>query len=166
LGLAFAFGNENGGTAFATQFGPSNAGMPDTAAGDAAFAAAASTTIFGTASTQNIVNVIDGFVMNWKAFYTGHGIPGVANASADQIDLAARGASWGDAVGVALANNLGPLTGQVMNFLEDVAQGTAVYSAPLSSEPITQGAANGSAATAAGEVQVTGVATAIDHFAM
>ena len=42
LGLAFAFGNETGGTAFANNFGPSNGAMPNTTAGDAAFATAAS----------------------------------------------------------------------------------------------------------------------------
>jgi hypothetical protein len=52
LGLAFAFGNETGSTAFSSNFGPSNSGMPNTAAGDAAFATAASNTIFGAASTQ------------------------------------------------------------------------------------------------------------------
>jgi hypothetical protein len=136
LGLVFAFGNEASSTAFSNNFGPSNAAMPDTTAGDAAFAAAASVAMFGSASTPNIINVIDGFVANWKTFYTSNGIPGIPGASADQIDLAARGASWGDAVGVALANNLGPLLGQTMNFLEDAAQGTAVYSASLSSQPI------------------------------
>jgi hypothetical protein len=38
-------------------------------------------------------------------------------------------------VGVALANNLGPLNGQVINFLEDAAQGTAVYGASLVGQP-------------------------------
>src|SRR5262249_57904092 len=37
LGLAFAFGNETGSTAFANNFGPSNSSMPNTTAGDAAF---------------------------------------------------------------------------------------------------------------------------------
>jgi hypothetical protein len=35
-----------------------------------------------------------------------------------------------------VANNLGLLPGQVTNFLENAAQGTAVYSASLSSQPI------------------------------
>jgi hypothetical protein len=74
-------------------------------------------------------------VSNWEAFYASHGVPGIANATADQIVLAARGAAWGDAVGVALANNLGPLHGQVVNFLADAAQGTAHYSASLASQP-------------------------------
>jgi hypothetical protein len=135
LGLAFAFGNESGSTAFANAFGPSHAGTPNSAAGDAAFAVAASSVIFGSASTPNLVNAIQGYVSNWKAFYTSNGVPGLTNATADQIDLAARGAAWGDAVGVALANNLGPLHGQVTNFLEDAAQGTAVYEASLASQP-------------------------------
>src|SRR5208337_1967103 len=136
LGLVFAFGNENGSTAFANAFGPANISMPNSIAGDAAFAAAAAQTIFGAASTANLVNVIDGFVTHWKSFYSSNGVVEIANASAAQIDLAAPGAAWGDAVGVALANNLGPLLAQTTNFLEDAAQGTAVYSAPLSSQPI------------------------------
>ena len=138
LGLVFAFGNETGSTAFSNNFGPSNSAMPNTTAGDAAFATAASNTIFGTASTVNLVNVLEGFVANWKTFYTSYGIPGNATPTADQIDLAARGASWGDMVGVALANNLGPLNGQVVNFLDDAAQGTAVYGASLVGQPIHQ----------------------------
>jgi hypothetical protein len=39
LGLAVAFGNETGSTAFATNFGPANSTMPNSTAGDAAFAA-------------------------------------------------------------------------------------------------------------------------------
>jgi hypothetical protein len=135
LGLAFAFGNETGSTSFSANFGPSNPAMPNTAAGDAEFAAAASQTIFGTASTANLVNAIDGYVTNWKAFYTSNGIPGNASPTTADIDLAARGAAWGDAVGVALANNLGPLSGLTTNFLEDAAQGVAVYSASLASQP-------------------------------
>jgi hypothetical protein len=169
LGLAFAFGNETGSTAFATNFGPAKAGMPNSTAGDAAFAAAASTAIFGAASTANLVNTLDGFVTNWKAFYTSHGIPGIS-ATAANIDLAARGAAWGDAVGVALANNLGPLKGQATNFLDDAAQGTAVYSAPLASQPnhVAFHAETGvaSAAADATNVQLTGVAAHVDHIVM
>jgi hypothetical protein len=135
IGLVFAFADENGGHGFANNFGPSNSAMPDTVAGDAAFAAAACNTIFGAASTTNLVSVEVTFVSNWEAFYTAHGLPGVANASTAQIDLAARGAAWGDMVGVALVTNLGPLTGQVINFLEDAAQGTAIYSASLNGQP-------------------------------
>jgi hypothetical protein len=152
LGLAFAFSNETGSHSFEAAFGPSNSAMPNTAAGDAAFAAAASAAIFGSASTPNIINVIDGFVSNWKTFYTSNGIPGIPGASADQIDLAARGASWGDAVGVALANNLGPLLGQATNFLEDAAQGTATYSASLSSQPTFQ-----ATGTSIGSAELIGV---------
>jgi hypothetical protein len=69
-------------------------------------------------------------------------------------------------VGVALANNLGPLKGQVINFLDDAAHGTAVYSASLASQPTHapfQGAATASVASAANDVQLTGVAAPIDH---
>ncbi len=79
--------------------------MPATPAGDASFAAAAANAIFGSAATAP---AILGWVTNWVTFYTANGIPGVPDATAAQIDLAARGAAWGDAVGVALANNLGP----------------------------------------------------------
>ena len=167
LGLAFAFGNENGSSAFANAFGPANVSMPNSPAGDSAFAAAAASTIFGSASTANLVNVIDGFVANWESFYTSNGIPGHANASPAQIDLAARGAAWGDAVGVALANNLGPLLAEVTNFLQDAAQGTAVYSAPLTSQPnnsVSQGATpSTSSALGDASVQVMGVAHHLDQ---
>jgi hypothetical protein len=157
LGLAFAFGNENGGVAFATNFGPSNAAMPNSIAGDAAFAAATASTIFGSAETANTPGAIQEFVHNWKALYSSDGVPGMPNATADQIDLAARGAAWGDAVGIALANNLGPLPGQVTNFLNDIVHGNAVYSAPLASEPIV---------ASTSQVQLTGIAALIDHILM
>jgi hypothetical protein len=165
LGVAFAFNNENGSTAFATTFGPTHAGMPDSAAGDAAFAAAASSIIFGSASTPTLVNAIDSYVSNWKTFFANNGLHG----SADQIDLAARGTAWGDAVGLALANNLGPFHAQTINFLEDAAQGTAAYSASLASQPNHapfQGAATASLAGAANDVQLTGVAAHVDHIVM
>jgi hypothetical protein len=75
LGLVFAFRNENGSTAFANNFGPSHAGTPNSTAGEA-FAAAASPVIFGIASTPTLGNAIQGYVANWKAFYTANGIPG------------------------------------------------------------------------------------------
>jgi hypothetical protein len=112
--------------------------MPNTAAGDTAFAAAAASTIFGSAATANTPGAIANFVASWKAFFTANGVVGIPNATADQIDLAARGAAWGDAVGVALANNLGSLPGQVTNFLDDAAQGSAVYGASLVGQPAHQ----------------------------
>jgi hypothetical protein len=136
LGSVFAFGNETGGTAFSNNFGPTNSAMPNTTAGDAAFATAASSTIFAAASTANLVGVMEQFVSNWKAFYTGNSVPGLVNPTAAQIDLAARGAAWGDMVGVALVNDLGPLNAQVMNFVDDIAQGTAVYGASLVGQPM------------------------------
>ena len=162
LGLAFAFGNETGSTVFANLFGPSNSAMSNSAAGDAAFAVAASSAIFGSASTTNLSNVLDGFVGNWKAFYSSNGVPGIANASPTQIDIASRAAAWGDAVGVALANNLGPINAQAINFLEDAAQGTAIYSAALGSEPphaVFQGGIAGSTALSSSDVAVIGIAT-------
>jgi hypothetical protein len=136
LGLAFAFSNENGATTFANNFGPSNSAMPNATAGDAAFAGAAASSIFGTASTPNLVNAIDGYVTSWKNFYASNGIVGIADATPAQIDLAARGAAWGDAVGLAVADGLGPLKGQVVNFLDDAATGSATYSASLSSQHV------------------------------
>jgi hypothetical protein len=64
---------------FATNFGPANSTMPNSTAGDAAFAQAAANTIFGSASTNNLTNVIDGWVSNWKAFYSNHGVPGISD---------------------------------------------------------------------------------------
>jgi hypothetical protein len=151
LGLAFAFGDENGGTAFAGKYGPSTA-MPNSAAGDAAFAAAAAKAIFGSDANANTPGAIGGFVASWKAFFNSNGVPGIAHATADQIDLAARGAAWGDAVGTALANNLGPLHGQTINFLEDAAQGTAVYSAPFASQPTST-------------LHLVGTSAVVDHIA-
>jgi hypothetical protein len=160
LGLAFAFGNETGSTAFAAGFGPARSDMPSSTAGDAAFAAAASSAIFGAGSTTTLVDAIAGWVANWKAFYSSHSIPGMSNPTAAQIDLAARGAAWGDAVGLGLANNLGPLNGQAINFLENAAQGTAVYSAALSTQPNPvpfQGAAGEPLAAAMDLVQLLGI---------
>jgi hypothetical protein len=174
VGLAFAFGDENGGTAFATNFGPTTPGMSATPAGDAFFAAAAASAIFGSAATANTPGAILGFVSNWEAFYTSNGLPGHPNATTDQIDLAARGAAWGDAVGVALANDLGPLPGQVINFLEDAARGGALYSKSLASQPSHapfqggipfQGAIPASGANAADHAQLIGIA-ALDHIVM
>src|SRR5262249_431819 len=109
LGLVFASGNENGSTGFANAFGPANASMPNSAAGDASFAAAAANAIFGSAATTTIITAINGYVTNWKNFYTGNGLPGNAHPTATDVDLAARGAAWGDAVGLALNANVGPL---------------------------------------------------------
>jgi hypothetical protein len=167
LGLVFAFGNESGSTAFASNFGPSNPATPNSTAGDATFAAAAATAIYGTASTSNLVNVLDGWVANWKAFYTEFGLPGLPNASVSQIDLAARGAAWGDAVGVALSSNIGPLNAQATNFLEDAAQGTAIYAAALGAQPnhaVFQGATFSASTTlTSSSVQLTGVAPDFGH---
>jgi hypothetical protein len=165
LGLAFAFGNEKGSIAFADAFGPAQAAMPDSSGGDAVFAAAAARTIFGSASTDNLVNAIDAWVANWKALYDSNGIPGITDPSAAQIDLAARGAAWGDAVGVALGNDLGPLKGQVTSFLLDAAaQASAVNSASSAGEATHADATIGSAPSADASVHLTGLAAHVDHF--
>jgi len=74
-------------------------------------------------------------------------------------------------VGVALANNLGPLNGQTVNFLEDAAQGAAVYGTSLASQPNHAAFQGGvAAATAASDIAVsvnmTGIASSFDstHF--
>jgi hypothetical protein len=154
LGLAFAFGDEHGGTAFATNYGPSNTAMPNTTAGDAAFAAAAAAAVFGAAATAFTPIAIQGWVTSWKAFYSTFGILGNTHPTADQVDLVARAAAWGDAVGNALTSHLGPLEAQVTNFLMDAAQGAAIYSASLASQP-NHASFQGEGATAA--VQLAGV---------
>ena len=164
LGLAFAFGDENGGTAFATNFGPTAPGMPATPSGDSFFAAAAANAIFGSDANANTPGAILKFVSNWEAFYSSHGVPGIPNATLNQIVVAARGAAWGDAVGVALANDLGPLPGQVINFLEDAAREGALYSKSLASQPAHIPFQGGIAEfqTSSADVQLTGLA-APDH---
>jgi hypothetical protein len=169
VGLVFAFGNETGSTVFADNFGPSNAAIPATAAGDAAFAAAATNAIFGSAQTANTEPAILGYVSFLEGFFTTNGIVGVQNPTADQIVLAARAGAWGEGIAIALGNNLGPFAGQTTNFLEDAAQGTAIYSASLASQPTAapfQGATSESSATAASQVQVIGVAAHVDHIVM
>jgi hypothetical protein len=170
LGLVFAFRNESFSGTFAANFGPSNTTMPNTPTGDAAFAAAATNAIFGSAQTPTLTSAILGYVHFLEGFFTANGIVGVANPTTDQIDLAARAGAWGDAVAIALENpTLAPLAGQTINFLDDAAQGSAIYSAPLSSQPTPapfQGEATASVASTASHVQVTGVAAPIDHIVM
>jgi aryl-phospho-beta-D-glucosidase BglC (GH1 family) len=131
LGLAFAFGNETGSTAFSANFGPSNPATAD----NAAFASAAVNAIFGASATPNLVSVMTNFVTNWENFFSSFGIPGLGPANATQVDLAARGTAWGDMVGVALANNLGPLKGQATEFLLAAAQDVASYGVSLVGQP-------------------------------
>jgi hypothetical protein len=134
LGLTFAFGDENGGTAFANKLGPLNPSMPNTAAGDSAAATAIANSVFGSSVTPNLINFTANQLAFFKDFYT-HNNFGIANPTAAQIDQAARAVALGTDVGVALENQVGPLYGQVVNFLDDAAQGTAIYSASLSSQP-------------------------------
>ena len=163
LGLTFAFGNENGDTGFAVAFGPENPNMTNSTAGDAAFAAAAASIIFGSASTDNLVNALENWIANWKAFYVSHGVPGISDPTEGQTDLAARAAAWGDGVGFALVGDVGPLKEQVINFLNDAAQGTAVYSASLESQPdhaVVSEITNDADAL----VHLIGIAAPLDHF--
>ena len=53
VGLALAFNNEANSTEFASNFGPSHTGTPNSISGDNAFAQLAAATIFGSASTLN-----------------------------------------------------------------------------------------------------------------
>ena len=89
-------------------------------------------------------------------------MPGFSHPTADQIDLAARGAAWGDAVGLALANNLGLLANQVTNFLIDAAQGKAIYSLPLRANRITE-PYKARRRSLRQPVDLTGVAASLDH---
>ena len=168
--LVFAFANETGNTGFANNYGPSNPAMPATAAGDAAFSAAAATAIFGSAQTANTANALLGYVDFLEGFFTANGIVGVQNPTADQIVIAARAGAWGEGIAIALENHLGALPGQVTNFLEDAAQGTAIYSTSLSSQPTAapfQGAAAAAAVAATvSQVQVMGVTPPSDHIGM
>jgi hypothetical protein len=100
LGLTFAFGNETGSHAFATTYGPA-------ALDDAAFAAAAADAVLGPAKTSSTPQAILDWVHYWEALYANNGIPGNAHPTAEQIDLAARGAAWGDIVGIAVDNHMG-----------------------------------------------------------
>ena len=135
LGLQFAFADENGGTGFANIYGPSNAAMPATTAGDTAFAAAAASTVFGSSAAANGAGKYSGYVTSFEAFYTANGISGITNPSAEQIDLAARGAAWGEAIGTALVNKPWPLRWRDGELPRGRRQGTAIYSASLSSQP-------------------------------
>ena len=123
--------SETGSTAFAANFGPSNPATAD----NAAFASAAVNAIFGASATPNLVSVMTNFVNNWENFFSTNGIPGIGLASASQIDLAARGAAWGDMVGVALANNIGSLEDQSSGFLLAAAQDVAIYGVSLVGQP-------------------------------
>jgi hypothetical protein len=97
--------------------------------------------------------------LSWKAFHSAHGIAAAATA---------RGVAWGDAVGVALANNLGPLPGQMATFGEDAAHGAAIHGASLTSQLTARSFQNEPSpiADAASQVELVGVAAPIDHVIM
>jgi hypothetical protein len=137
LGLALAFANENGATTFANNFGPSNAAMPNTQAGDAALASAAASAVFGSSANAGTAAGILGWGSYFKGHFTQNGIPGIAHPTADQIDLAARATAWGDAVSVAVANNLGPLAGQTATFCRTPRRGLRSIPRHWRASPIT-----------------------------
>jgi hypothetical protein len=72
----------------------------------------------------------------WKAFYGSNRLTSTSNPSADQVDLAARGALG---FGFAFANDFGPLKEQSTNFLMDAAEGIANYSMSLIGQPALVG---------------------------
>jgi hypothetical protein len=112
LGVVFAFNNEDGSTGFANGFGPGQSGHAEFCSWRCNICRGS----FNRDLRTGIVSEPDRRHTNlrhqWKAFYSANGVVGISHGSADQIDLAARGAAWGDAVGVALANNLGPVLNQ------------------------------------------------------
>jgi probable HAF family extracellular repeat protein len=164
LGLVFAFGNEAGNTGFANNYGPSNAAMPNNSAGDATFAVAATNAIFGSTQTANTAPAILGYVHFLEGFFTANGVVGVANPTADQIVIAARAGAWGDAVAIALENpTLAPLAGQTINFLDNAAQGTAIYSAPFSSQPTPLPFQGQDTSATTSDAQLIGVGAPTDH---
>ena len=73
--------------------------------------------------TSNLQNVMQQWLTNWKAFYTANGLPGNAHPTSDQIDMAARAATFGDAVGTAINSAIGPLQG----FADGVLVGDALF---------------------------------------
>src|SRR5215831_13137566 len=138
-GIGLAFGTSNA-TALANWSG-ANPAMPNTVAGDAVFVAQASAAIYGAANTPNLVSVFQTWLTNWKNFYTANGLPNNSTPTSDQIDTAARAAAFGDAVGTAIVNNLGPLKG----FADGVLIGDALN---INGQgPNTLGISNAAAAT-------------------
>ena len=93
---------------------------------------------FSARTTVNLVSVLQELRFQLGGVLTADGYSWSIDSTAAQLDLRPAGAAWGDMVGVALAINLGPLNGQTVNFLEDAAQGTAVYGASLIGQPAHQ----------------------------
>jgi hypothetical protein len=117
LGLALAQGNGTS-NAFAANFGSLSV---------SAFAQAAAS------ATGVNANAIQQFVNNWISFYTAN----PAATFGDTVTLAAYGAAFGDAVGVALLNaTTANLQTAVPNALIDLAEGKYVVGAPLAAQPI------------------------------
>jgi hypothetical protein len=152
---------------FNASFVSLNSGAHAGTSGNTAFSQAVSTAVFGnTNEASTALAILNANIGYFTTNATAYGL-----TTHDAIAQAADGLTFGEMVGIALTNptTLGSaLIGQVTNFLEDAAQGTAIYSAPLTSQPTAgpfQGTASASVATTA-YVQVTGVATPVDHTAM
>ena len=110
LGVALASGGQ-----FQNKFGPSNSMYPGSAAGDAQFVTDAYTSVFGhTGTAAQVQHFIDqlNFV---ETLYTAAGIFG----SASNIDLLARGAIYGQMLGIEHEGGLGtPPPGPVFNLTQ------------------------------------------------
>lgn len=122
-GLAWATSGGAGGVAdpvFSANFGPANVGMPNTAVGDQAASVAIVNAVFGVSATAVLNAAVNTYIINWKAFYTANPTAlGAGTITAAQIDLAARGAAMGDAVGLAINSAVGPLGASVVNVLNN-----------------------------------------------
>jgi aryl-phospho-beta-D-glucosidase BglC (GH1 family) len=92
LGAALA----STGTHFQSTFGPSNPAYPASTAGDAKFAADAYTSVFGHPGSPAQVQVFVNQVHFFEGLYTAAGVYG----SASNIDLLARGAAYGQMLGL------------------------------------------------------------------
>lgn len=129
VGLNLAFGNENGNQSFAEKYGP-------TIITDGhQFASLVAHNVFGSAENAGSADVVFQWLSHWESAFATNGIPGIDHPNASQIELGARGAAFGDAVGVALDNNLINTHDIATNFIGLASHGTGVYGAPLAIQP-------------------------------
>ena len=99
LGVALA----SSGQDFQNRFGPSNSMYPASTAGDAQFVTDSYTSVFGRAGTAAQVQQFVGQLNYFETLYTAAGTFG----SQSNIDLLARGAVYGQMLGIAHGSNLG-----------------------------------------------------------
>lgn len=134
LGQALASGNDTGLTTFANTFGP--AAIPN----DTTFVQTAYQDVFGqlggAAQIQHFVNQVNFF----KTIYTQN--PPAGATTPDAIDLLARGAVYGQMLGVAVQNGFGNYVANSAAFLQDLATvnsftGAALgtFNTPLETQP-------------------------------